>query len=95
MRRFIVQADDDLIRRMKRRAAARGVSVARVVRDALEEAVGRAPRGPTFIGIGDSKGRGPSASEIDDHYVAEPYVSDAPRVRAERPKGRRPTRTRA
>lgn len=72
-----MQADDDLIRRVKKRAAERGVSVAQIVRDALEEAVGRRPRGPTFIGIGDSKGRGPSAAEIDDKYVAEPYASDA------------------
>ncbi len=78
MRRFIVQADDDLIRRVKKRAAERGVSVARVVRDALEEALGRRPSGPTFIGMGDSRGRGPSASEIDDRYVAEPYASEPP-----------------
>jgi hypothetical protein len=81
MRRFIIQADDDLIRRVKKRATERGVSVARVVRDALEDAMGHRPSGPTFIGIGDSKGRGPSASEIDDKYVAEPYASEPPRAR--------------
>lgn len=78
MRRFIVQADDDLIRRVKKRAADRGISVAQVVRDALEGALGRRPAGPTFIGIGDSKGRGPSAAEIDGKYVAEPYASEPP-----------------
>lgn len=95
MRRFIVQAEDDLIRRVKKRAAQRGISVAQVVRDALEAAVGRAPAGPTFIGSGDSKGRGPSASEIDDTYVAEPYASDAPRPRTAGTAGRRSRRTRA
>jgi hypothetical protein len=76
MRRFIIQADDDLIRRVKKRAALRGVSVAQVVRDALEAALGSGEqRGPSFIGKYDSKGRGPAASEIDDTYVAEPYAT--------------------
>jgi plasmid stability protein len=76
MRRFIVQADDDLIRRVKKRAGQRGVSVAQVVRDALEAAVGDGGhRVPSFIGKYDSKGRGPSASEIDGKYVADPYAT--------------------
>ena len=64
---------------MKKRAAQRGVSVAEVVREALEDALGpREHPVPSFIGKYDSKGRGPSAAEIDDKYVAPPYKSDPP-----------------
>ena len=76
MRRFIVQADDDLIRRVKKRAAQRGISVAQLVREALETALGSGRPVPSFIGKGNSHGLGPPASEIDDKYIAEPYASD-------------------
>jgi ribbon-helix-helix CopG family protein len=78
VKRFIVQADDDLIRRVKKRAAQRGVSVAQVVREALEDALGRGRPLPSFIGKYRSHGVGPPAAEIDDKYVAEPYKSDMP-----------------
>lgn len=75
MKRFIIQADDDLLRRVKKRAAERGVSVARVVRDALEVALGdgRRPE-PTFIGKYASGGRAP-ARDTSDGFVAEPWRS--------------------
>lgn len=77
MRRFIVQADDDLIRRVRKRAAQRGVSIAQVVREALEDALGdgRYPV-PTFIGRHSSGGARPFGDEIDDKYVAPPYRDD-------------------
>lgn len=72
-----MQADDDLIRRVKKRAVERGVSVAQVVRDALEDAVGgsRHPT-PSFIGKYSSGGKRPFADEIGDDYVAEPYADE-------------------
>lgn len=40
MRRMMIQADDELLDRAKRRAAERGVSVAQLVREALERDLG-------------------------------------------------------
>ena len=77
MRRFIVQAEDDLIRRVKKRAKQRGVSVAQVVREALEVALGGGAHPvPSFIGKY-SSGRANNDSEraSSDEYVAEPYAS--------------------
>lgn len=78
MKRFIVQADDDLIRRAKKRAAQRGVSVAEVVRDALERALGDPERRPVPLSIGKfSSGRPNNDSErASDEFVAEPYVDE-------------------
>lgn len=78
MRRFIVQADDDLIRRVKKRAAERGTSVAEVVRDALEGALGDPERRPVPLSIGKfSSGRPNNDSErASDDYVAEPYADE-------------------
>jgi plasmid stability protein len=77
VRRFIVQADDDLIRRVKKRAAQRGVSVAQIVRDALEAALGdgRQPA-PSFIGKYSSGRTDDSIRASNDEYVAEPYASE-------------------
>ena len=78
MRRFIVQADDDLIRRVKKRAAQRRVSVAEVVRDALEQALGDPERRPVPLSIGKfSSGRPNNDSERASYeYVAEPYADE-------------------
>jgi plasmid stability protein len=78
MKRFIVQADDDLLRRVKKRAAQRGVSVAEVVRDALERALGDGDRRPVPLSIGKfSSGRTNKDSErASDEFVAEPYVDE-------------------
>lgn len=46
MKRIMIQADDDLLARTKRRAAERGVSIAAVVREALERELGAAPAQP-------------------------------------------------
>lgn len=42
MRRIMIQADQSLVDRAKRRAAERGVSVAQIVREALERELGPA-----------------------------------------------------
>ena len=39
MTRLIIQAEEELLDRARRRAAERGVSIAQVVRDALEQAL--------------------------------------------------------
>lgn len=64
---------------MKKRAAQRGVSVAQVVRDALEAALGdrgRAHPIPSFIGKYASGRRDDSERSSNDEYVAEPYASE-------------------
>lgn len=79
MKRFIVQADDDLIRRVKKRAVDRRVSVAQVVRDALEGALGDKDRQPVPLSIGRFRsGRRNNDSEraSNDEYVAEPHADE-------------------
>jgi plasmid stability protein len=78
VRRFIVQADDDLIRRVRKRAAQRGVSIAQIVREALELALGdRAQPVPTFIGkYASGRPNNDSERASNDEYVADPYRSE-------------------
>jgi hypothetical protein len=55
MKRFMIQADEELIARAKRAAHRRGVSVAQVVREALEKELGSSGRPRTkLIGAFDS-----------------------------------------
>jgi hypothetical protein len=56
MQRLMIQAEPELVERAKRRAAERGVSVAQVVRDAMEHDLGQAdeeriPPPLTCIGV--------------------------------------------
>lgn len=71
-----MRADDDLLRRVKRRAAQRGISVAQLVRDALERTVGedRLPPKPLSLGRFDSGGLAPASDA--DGFVAEPCRQD-------------------
>lgn len=52
MRRFVLQADDGLLERAREVAHERGVSIAQVVRDALEKELGPPPGRPTSRLIG-------------------------------------------
>lgn len=74
MRRIMIQADEELIERARRRAAERGVSIAQIVREALEKELGTQPRPLSFAsfdsGVGDLSRR---ASE--DEYEPEPWRS--------------------
>jgi hypothetical protein len=78
MQRLMIQAEPELVERAKRRARERGVSVAQVVREALEHelgADGEEPLAPplTCIGIGRS-GRGDlSRRASEDEYEPEPF----------------------
>lgn len=59
-------ADDSVLERLRRAAAEQGRSLGDLVREALEEkALALAP-GPTSLGHGDSRGKGPPAAEIGD-----------------------------
>lgn len=79
MKRFIVQADDDLIRRVKKRAAQRGVSVAQLVREALEGALGGERRQPVPLSIGKFRSglaNNDAERASNEEYVAEPYADE-------------------
>ena len=73
MRRIMIQADEKLLERARRRAAERGVSIAQLVRDALEKELGTQPK-PHFgvfnSGVGDLSRR---ASE--DEFEPDPWRS--------------------
>lgn len=75
MKRIMVQADERLLDRARRRAAERGVSVAQVFRDALERDLGEdsAPPSLTSIGIVRSNTGDLSRRASDDAYEPEPY----------------------
>lgn len=78
MRRMMFQADDELLARAKRRADERGVSLAQLVRDALEKELGNAGQAPppvTIIGIGRSNRSDLSRLASEDIYEPEPWVS--------------------
>jgi hypothetical protein len=76
MSRFIIQADEELLERTRRRAAERGVSIAQVVRDALEAELGasRIPE-PRIVGKYRSGTGDLSRRASDDEYVPPPWRS--------------------
>ena len=78
MRRMMFQADDELLARAKRRANERGVSVAQVVREALEAELGGAgdpPPAPSIVGIGTSDRTDLSRLAAADAYEPDPWAS--------------------
>lgn len=76
MRRLMIQADERLLQRAKRRAAERGISLAQLIREALARELGaeRQPRplstASVRSGVGDMSRR---ASE--DEYEPPPWRS--------------------
>jgi hypothetical protein len=76
----MIQAEPELVERAKRRAAERGVSVAQVVRDAIEHELGgqdeeRIPPPLTCIGIGRSGHTDLSRLASEDIYEPAPWRS--------------------
>lgn len=76
----MIQAEPELVERTKRRAAERGVSVAQVVRDAIEHELGPAdeeqiPPPLTCIGIGRSGRTDLSRLASEDVYEPAPWRS--------------------
>jgi hypothetical protein len=79
MQRLMIQAEPELIERAKRRARERGVSVAQIVREAMEEKLG-GPDGEqqpplSIIGIGRSGRSDLSRLASEDIYEPAPYRS--------------------
>ncbi len=75
MKRMMIQADERLLERARRRAAERGVSVAQVVRDALERELGyeEAPPPLTCVGAVSSESGDLSRRASEDEFEPEPY----------------------
>jgi len=69
----MIQADEELLERARRRAAERGVSIAQIVREALEKELGTRPK-PRFAvfdsGVGDL-----SRLASEDEFEPEPWRS--------------------
>jgi hypothetical protein len=75
---MMFQADEELLARAKRRASERGVSIAQLVRDALEKELGdgsQAPPPAKVIGAGRSERTDLSRLASEDAYEPEPWVS--------------------
>jgi plasmid stability protein len=76
MSRLIIQAEDELLDRARRRAAERGVSIAQVVRDALEAALENdRPRIPENLGKFSSGFTDTAERAGNDEYVPPPWRS--------------------
>ncbi len=78
MQRLMIQAEPELVERTRRCAAERGVSVAQVVREALEHELGvdrEEPLAPPLmcIGIGRSGRSDLSRRASEDEYEPEPF----------------------
>lgn len=77
MQRLMIQAEPELIERAKRRAHERGVSVAQVVRDAMEHELGDEVAQPPFslIGAFESERGDLSRLASEDVFEPEPWRS--------------------
>jgi Ribbon-helix-helix protein, copG family len=77
MQRLMIQAEPELIERVKRRAAQRGVSASQVWREAARHEVGpdeeQIPPPLTFIGAFSSKRGDLSRRASEDEYEPEPF----------------------
>lgn len=78
MQRLMIQAEPELIERTKRRAHERGVSVAQVIREAIERDLGdlddeRIPPPLTCIGAFSSEHGDLSRRASEDEYEPEPF----------------------
>jgi len=77
MQRIMIQAEPELVERAKRRARERGVSVAQVVREAMEHELGageeRIPPPLRCIGIASSGRSDLSRLASEDIFEPEPF----------------------
>jgi hypothetical protein len=74
MQRLMIQAEESLIERTRRRAAERGVSMAQVVRDALERELG-GPAPKPRVGVFRSGSGDLSRRASEDEFVPEAWRS--------------------
>jgi len=71
----MVQADEELLRRARERATDRGISIAQLVREAIERELGSdGDRGFSIVGKYASGGDGSSARELTESPDAIPPV---------------------
>jgi hypothetical protein len=77
MQRLMIQAEPELVARAKRRAAERGVSIAQIVREAMEHELGDEPQQPPFSMIGAFRSGRDDLSRLasEDVYEPEPWRS--------------------
>lgn len=76
MKRMMIQADEALFDRAKRHAADQGVSVAQLVRVALERELGPADPPPEIRCVGSfASGDDDLAGRASDSYVPPPFRS--------------------
>jgi hypothetical protein len=75
MRRIMIQADEELLARARDEARRRRVSVAQLVRDALEKELPSHPPPPTSLGRFSSGTGDLSARAGEDEYEPEPFRS--------------------
>ena len=76
MKRLMIQADEDLLERARRRAAERGVSIAQIVREALERELGD-QRQPEPLSLGKYRSRAGDLARraSDGEYEPPPWRS--------------------
>ena len=74
MKRIMIQADEGLLRRARRAAALRGVSIAQLVREALERDLGP-DRQPMPLSLGKFRSRSGDLSEraSRDEFEPDPW----------------------
>jgi len=76
MRRMMIQADDELLERTRRRAGDLGVSMAQFIRDALERELGPAAPAPEIQSGGSfASGRGDLGRRASEDYEPPPFRS--------------------
>ncbi len=75
MKRIMIQADEELLERARRRAAERGVSIAQVVRDALEKELGVRQPPLTCVGVFKSGTGDLSRRASEDEFEPDPWRS--------------------
>ncbi len=75
MRRLMIQADEDLLKRAKQRASERGVSIAQIVREALERELAPPAAQPEIrcVGVFASESGDLSGRATDDEYRPAPF----------------------
>ncbi len=66
MHRTTIMADEDVIRRLRQAARARGVSLGEVVREALAEKASALIPAPLSLGTAHGRGAEPHARDIGD-----------------------------
>lgn len=73
MRRTTITAPDELIERLRREAAERGVSLATVIREALEEKAQAYHPKPHSLGVGDSGRTDIARRTTEEPVVPQPW----------------------